>query len=819
MAKSQRGRRNSKTGVIHIWYIHGYWDEPESVVFSNADYVRVGKSELAQFLQRSAAFTDTLIFIGCSADGLADKNVGKLLDWFGESWAGLGENHFALVTDGKMSVPGWPSAVIRVPYGPTDDDLPAFLRSLAAATRQSSDSVSSIESIIGKPPTVGRRNEIARVVSAALGRRPCIITGAPGMGKSEIAVAAAYDPQIIPRFGKRRVFVSLEHRSDSLDLFILLASELGLTTEPTHNSTLDAIRRACGLAPAFAILDNAEGLIEANEAETSGLLGLMRDTPGLSFVVTSRVSLPGLAGWEKIDDLSPLSLDDARSLFCDIATSIQPDDPDLRPLLKELDGHPLSLTIVAGRVDGEPRLKPMLKRWKDERVPLLRQPGCVEDRRTSVRASLHLSLTSRHMEPMANRLLAVLGFLTDGLPAGGLNAFLGREDPQITAHRSDEATDALRRLRLITPRADGSLKLLNPLRECVVIECPLKDADLERVLSAGLKLLEKGKYAGTDKWPAARAELLPHIGNFAPILVEAGRTQPVAKVLELIEPARRLSLQESRFEQVAFLELASVLRTRALDNSQKAAAAALHAAGDLALRRDDLDGAKTLLEAARDISVRIGDEVGEARALDSLGDLALRRDDLDSAKTHLEAARDISVRINRSMGEANALLSLGDLAVRRDDLDGAKTHLEAALNIYVGIGESLGEANALLSLGYLALRRDDLDGAKTHLQAARHIYVWIAWSLGEENTVFYEALVSTREDLVKAEAMFDNTLKKYQRSTMLGALRRAAFVSRKSPRCGAITLHFQRPRPNSLRMKPATLAKEPDPAGAPSAPA
>jgi hypothetical protein len=107
-----------------------------------------------------------------------------------------------------------------------------------------------------------------------------------------IAVAAAYDPQTITRFGKRRVFVSLEHRSDPLDLLILLANELGLTTEPTRDNTLAAIRNACKHAPAFAILDNAEGLIEANEPETRRLLGLLKDMPGLSFIVTSRVSWP-----------------------------------------------------------------------------------------------------------------------------------------------------------------------------------------------------------------------------------------------------------------------------------------------------------------------------------------------------------------------------------------------------------------------------------------------------------------------------------------------------------------------------------------------
>ena len=122
---------------------------------------------------------------------------------------------------------------------------------------------------------------------------------------------------------------------------------------------------------------------------------------------------------------------------------------------------------------------------------------------------------------------------------------------------------ALRRLRLITPRADGTLKLLNPLRECVVIERPLKGEDLQRVLTAGLKLLEKGKCGGTDKWPAARTELLPHIGNFAPILVEVGHTQPIAKVWQVIELARRLAFDESRFERTAFLELASVLASEA----------------------------------------------------------------------------------------------------------------------------------------------------------------------------------------------------------------------------------------------------------------
>jgi hypothetical protein len=56
----------------NVWHIHGYWEEPESVIFSPADYNRIKSSDRAQFLQQQAAFAETLIFIGCSASGLAD---------------------------------------------------------------------------------------------------------------------------------------------------------------------------------------------------------------------------------------------------------------------------------------------------------------------------------------------------------------------------------------------------------------------------------------------------------------------------------------------------------------------------------------------------------------------------------------------------------------------------------------------------------------------------------------------------------------------------------------------------------------------------
>jgi hypothetical protein len=90
---------------------------------------------------------------------------------------------------------------------------------------------------------------------------------------------------------------------------------------------------------------------------------------------------------------------------------------------------------------------------------------------------------------------------------------------------------------------------------------------------------------------------------------------------------------------------------------------------------------------------------GEANALLALGALALRRDDLDGAKNYLETARDISGQIGSKLGKAHTLKSLCNLALQLFDLDAAKEYLEMARDIYVEIGSRLGEANSLVSLG------------------------------------------------------------------------------------------------------------------------
>jgi hypothetical protein len=55
---------------------------------------------------------------------------------------------------------------------------------------------------------------------------------------------------------------------------------------------------------------------------------------------------------------------------------------------------------------------------------------------------------------------------------------------------------------------------------------------------------------------------------------------------------------------------------------------------------------------------RVGDSRGEAHVLRSLGHLALRCDDLNGAKKQLEEARDIFVRIGESFAEGDVPLDV-----------------------------------------------------------------------------------------------------------------------------------------------------------------
>jgi len=62
-----------------ILHLHGLYDFPKSVIFSTKSYERLVRRPAYRELMRCLWLQHTLLFIGCSADGLADPDFIRFL--------------------------------------------------------------------------------------------------------------------------------------------------------------------------------------------------------------------------------------------------------------------------------------------------------------------------------------------------------------------------------------------------------------------------------------------------------------------------------------------------------------------------------------------------------------------------------------------------------------------------------------------------------------------------------------------------------------------------------------------------------------------
>ena len=356
VASCLKGERN---GVLHL---HGHWEDPTSVVFSRRDYDRIQQRPEAQFLQQLAAHNFTLLFVGCSTSGLADENVGKLLRWFQKYWTGLATRHFALVLEGEQGAP-WPQPITPIVYGPRHEDLPSYIASLAPSGPAVTDRPFPPE-----PNMVGREDAKKALVDKILnGKRPILVLGGPGMGKSTLAVAAAHDAAVKARYGNRRTFVNLEPHTTADAMVRACATALGVSATGALTEVLRKLPEAVQ-EPHLVILDNLETPWYAQRSETQEWVGQLKDIEGLRLVLTHRGEKPTIPGGvEQLDDVTELPSRDARALFLRDLPDRFAADPDLDPLLHELDGHPLSIVLLAAQADGHPSLKTLLADWKSYR--------------------------------------------------------------------------------------------------------------------------------------------------------------------------------------------------------------------------------------------------------------------------------------------------------------------------------------------------------------------------------------------------------------------------------------------------------------------
>lgn len=129
-ARLQSILRGREDGVVHL---HGYWRDPESVVFGASSYADILSTPGVAAFLKTTVYARTLLFVGFGA-GLHDPNFSALRKWMRTDLGDSEIRHYRLVRDSEIGsiVHAPEEGIVPVSYGPDRSDLAPFLTALSS---------------------------------------------------------------------------------------------------------------------------------------------------------------------------------------------------------------------------------------------------------------------------------------------------------------------------------------------------------------------------------------------------------------------------------------------------------------------------------------------------------------------------------------------------------------------------------------------------------------------------------------------------------------------------------------------------------------
>jgi len=501
---------------------------------------------------------------------------------------------------------------------------------------------------------LGRETEVNEAVKrlSESEHRLLTLTSAPGMGKTELAKAIALralEPTGLDL--AEAVWVPLNGVHTLEVLLACLGTEFGLAGGKDVESIASSIKDQA----VMVVLDNAEDLIQHQPAPLRDALAtLLQRCQRLRLIITSRVLLGAAEGFpdshHRVDRLTPA---DARQLFERLlgkTRAAQLSSARTTRFLDELDGHPLSLNLIAGHLTafepeavlcylGEHRDRAVVH--AEHRVNGPPDGDAPSLHQKSLTASLNLSYealrrSSAHEASETPWVFAWLGLFPAGLPrALAPHIFDGDVDLHLAR---------LARFHLIEERGpDRRLVMAAPIRRYAVSKCEdIPAEDRERWLIATCTAL--------GAWLADTLSQLNH-GQDARLAV-ARLTADAETVRELIgmvlaPPKNPTDLSSawagvwgSWSQAMEYVDLAGV----ALATSSQLEPAARPWAeptfwcvfrywqGRLLMRQDRPGDAEKSYAKALYLYRQVEDRLGEAHTQRAMGDLLLRQNRLGAAE-------------------------------------------------------------------------------------------------------------------------------------------------------------------------------------------
>jgi len=558
----------------------------------------------------------------------------------------------------------------------------------------------------------GRSELIERIVGLADNFTPVALIGTSGIGKTSTALTVLHDDRIKQRFGDNRRFIRCDKFPASLPHFLHhLSMAIGAGVE--NPKDLTPLRPFLSSRKIFIVLDNVESVLDPRGRDAQEIYAMVEELSQFSNIclcLTSRISVIPPA-CESLD-IPMLSMEAAHDAFYCIYKHAEQSD-QVSGILKQLDFHPLSITLLATVAHhnkwGTDRLT---KEWEKRRTGVLHT-----QHNQSLAATVELSLASpmfQELGPDARELLGVVAFFPQGVDENNLDWLF----PTIPNRTS--AFDTFCNLSL-TYQSGRFFTMLAPLRDCLSpkdpnssqLLCVTKDHYFSR-LSVHVNPNEPGfkemrwivsedvniehlfdVFTTTDAdsddvWNAC-AHFIQHIYWHKPRPVVLG--------------SKIEGLPDSHPFKPEYLRMLSLLSDSVGDYAEKERLLG-HTLELFREQGDDLNFAGTLLDLS-DVNRRLG----------------RHEEGISQAKEALE----IYERFHDVSGQARSLRTLAWVLCRSNQLDTAEETASRALDLFSGEGDQFQVSSCHCLLSDIHRWKGEGETAINHVEAALGIASHFNW--------------------------------------------------------------------------------------------
>jgi predicted ATPase/DNA-binding CsgD family transcriptional regulator len=564
----------------------------------------------------------------------------------------------------------------------------------------------------------GRAREVADLCRRVGRERLVSLVGAPGSGKTRLAVEVGV--QVAPAFGGGVRFVDLAPVGDPELVVAAVGRALGVPEQrgqPMREVLVEALR---GAQPVLVLLDNCEHVAEAAAAVSADLLA---DCPPVSLLTTSRTALR--VRDEQLWDVPPLDLVSAVGLFTDRAWSLR-GGPSLDPsdatvieaICSLLDCLPLAVELTAAwtRVLSPGQILDRLENGARE----LPAPGRGAERRHATMAAA-VERSYELLSVPARQVYRRMSVFAGGFDLEALEAIAGPDhaDGDVLGGLTELVDNSL----VLAARVGGGpvrYRLLEPVRQHAraVLD---RSGDGDRIRRRHFDhYLDLASRYDPWRWGAidrpVRVERLAAEETNLLAAFEWARRQPSDLGLRLITAASLHLTYSGRVnDTLRWLEeaLAKGTEDRALRTK------AVREAGQLAWLRGAYDLAHTRLEEALELAQTLGDPLQVAWGHRLLSIAELSAGDVAGSAIHAQQALDACEACQDQVGVAASLTSRAWPRYAVGDANGGDDDMRAALAVNRRVGNPTVTAFGHLGLNYGAALRGDTDEQRFHLAAAR----------------------------------------------------------------------------------------------------